>query len=364
MVTRRRVRAAALSGAAAIAVIAPVEAQRAGSGAWIGIRVDQHYQCGWQASAEWNDCDLVLEVVGVQDDGPADRGGLRPGDRLVAINGQDLTFETWNPLRTSLRPGTPVSIDVMRDEARYFVRVTPIERGPRVESGRWVAGPRAPRVRFTSSPQVLVLTLTELGGREGDAAFAITIRDTDDQTVDVQPAAVRVVDGRLRMAPIRSEMFIELPNLRGEIVGSLRGITDSTYRRAIDAVQAMARIRERMPSDVAFREKLSRIAQLGLEEVQLASAFRDTWAGAEFEPARRGLATAMDARRTGLLVTRVSAGAPAARLGLRPGDVVFEANGRPVRTVDDLAAAVGEARSPIEIHWVRRGTEMSARFPG
>jgi len=365
MVIRKRARLAALSGAAALLLFAPVRAQETRpEAAWIGIKVDQRFECAWQNSAEWNDCDLALYVLQVQDEGPAARGGLRPGDRLVAINGQDLTFASWDPLRMSLRPGTPVSIDVMRDDARHFVRVTPVPRRPENEMGRWVAGPRAPRVTAPPEPRAIVITLTQPDRDDGDATFAITIRNVDDQTVDVQPAAVRVVDGRLRMAPIRDEIFAQFPNLKTEIVGSLRGITDSSYEQAASAVRAMADIRARIPSDAEFREKLTRMAQVNLEEFALATAFRDTWAGAEFEPARRGLATAMDASRAGLLVMLVPGGTPAARLGLRPADLVFEAGGRPVRTVEDLAEAVDDADGPIVIRWVRKGEEMSARFPG
>ena len=45
----------------------------------------------------------------------------------------------------------------------------------------------------------------------------------------------------------------------------------------------------------------------------------------------------------GLVVTSVEAGGPAASAGLRQGDLIEQANSRPVRTVDELRLAVAEA---------------------
>jgi len=311
----------------------------------------------WETTENWKACDLVLHVIEVQDGGPAQTAGLEPGDRMIALDGQDLTFATWNRLRSSIRPGTPVSIDVMRDDARHFVRVTPARRTPDSDSGRWIA----PRVALERAPSAFVVTLTHIDAERG--GFALAVRDKGDQTVSVEPAALRVVDGQLRLAPLNEALFVELPNLRRELVGSLRGISDSSYAQANSAVRVMANIRARLSSDDEFRTQLTRIAQVGLDQMRLATGFRRSFAGAEFEEARRRLASAVDAQRAGLLVLRVVSGTPAARLGLVPGDLVFDAGGREVRTVSDLSGAVEAAGGSIEVRWERRGTTMSGRFP-
>jgi len=207
-----------------------------------------------------------------------------------------------------------------------------------------------------------VVTLTTLDRAEGGAAFAITVRDTEQQEVEFEPAALRVTEGKLRLVPLSEEMYGELPDLRREIVGTLRGITNSSYERASNAVQVVDNIRSRLPSDVELRERLTRIAQVGLEEVRLATTFDRSWAGALFEPAGRNLASAVEAERGGLMVVRVIANSPAGRLGLREGDIVFEAGGAPLREVKDLHWAIESAEGPLEIRWIRKGSELSATY--
>lgn len=326
-------------------------------GGWLGVRVRQNYECAWVSSDQPADCDVVIDITEVQDGGPAQIGGLLPGDRMIAINGQDLTFQTWDPLRESIRAGTPVSIDVNRDSIRYFVRVTPAVFSVGMDSGRWV-GTNRPRARSAGSDRrVFVVTLTELDRTEGGGAFVLTVRDTD-RAVAIEPAALRVLNGQLQLVPISEE----IPNLRREIVGTLRGITDSSYERAASAGQVIDQIRARLPSDQELRERLSRIAQVGLEEMRLATTFRGSWAGAQFMPARRNLASAVEAERQGLLVVRVIDNTPAAQLGLREGDIVFAANDTPIREVKELAWVVDNADGPVEIRWSRKGSLMSGTY--
>lgn len=355
----RALAAAALPGLAMLTAFGSAQAVQNDSTPppWLGIRLEQGYECVWETTESWKACHLVLHVVEVQDGGPAGRGGLEPGDRMIAINGQAVTFSTWDGLRRSIRAGTPMSIDVMRDDTRHFVRITPAVRTRDSESGRWVAR----RAVVERAPSVFVVKLTEFDEAEG-GAFAITVRNTPDQTLVVEPAALRVFDGQLRLEPLSEELFLELPNLRRELAGSLSGISDSSYEQAISAVRAMANIRARIPSDEEFRQRLTRIAQVGLERIRLATRFRRSFAGAEFEEARRRLASAVDSDREGLLVLRVISGTPAARLGLLPGDILFEADGNRVRTVRDLARAVEAGGSSVEVRWERRGTVMSDRF--
>ncbi len=355
-----------LAGIALLVCTAPVAGMQEPDrpAGWLGVRVTQNYICSWERGDPEGDCDLVLDITQVQEGGPAEVGGLLPGDRMIAINGQDLTFQTWDPLRESIRAGTPVSIDVMREDARHFARVTPRLFNRASEVGDWIGTAARGRTRVTQAGQqsVFVVTLTELDRREGGAAFAITVRDTEDEGVAFEPAALRVMDGRLRLVPISDGVSIDVPELRREIVGTLRGITDSSYERAANAVQVVEGIRARLPSDAELRERLTRIAQVGLEEIRLATTFRRSWAGAQFVSAGPGLATAVEADSEGLLVVRVIRDTPADRLGLREGDVVFEAGGKPLREVSELVWIVDSAEGDVEIKWNRRGREMSGVY--
>jgi S1-C subfamily serine protease len=63
----------------------------------------------------------------------------------------------------------------------------------------------------------------------------------------------------------------------------------------------------------------------------------------------------------GALVQSVSEGSPAARAGLREGDVIVELDGKPIRTVEDLYSVIRE-REPgqrVELMIVRDGARRS-----
>ena len=85
-------------------------------------------------------------------------------------------------------------------------------------------------------------------------------------------------------------------------------------------------------------------------------------AGAEFEEMNEGLSSYFGTDE-GALVLRVSPGTPAAQAGLRAGDVVLEADGRDVNSVDDLRSALARAQRnrprAVELEILRKGRRES-----
>lgn len=68
-------------------------------------------------------------VVGeVSEGGPADRAGLRPGDRVEAVDGR--TISTWQELARLVEesPGRPLKLAVRRDGEMRTVTVTPVAK--------------------------------------------------------------------------------------------------------------------------------------------------------------------------------------------------------------------------------------------
>jgi serine protease Do len=97
---------------------------------------------------------------------------------------------------------------------------------------------------------------------------------------------------------------------------------------------------------------------------QLASTGRVTrgWLGVSIQPLTRELATSFGLPDTnGALVSGVTEHSPAARVGLKQGDVITRYDGRAVTRVNDLPRAVAETpigrEVPIEV--IRDGKQMS-----
>jgi S1-C subfamily serine protease len=80
-----------------------------------------------------------LVVGGLADNGPAEKAGVRPGDRVVALGDEEITDlgALWRRLWSSGSPGTPVRLRLQRDDAEMVVRVQSADRA---------AFLRAPRV--------------------------------------------------------------------------------------------------------------------------------------------------------------------------------------------------------------------------
>jgi len=362
-------RLATLGAALAGLVTAPAAAQQPATRGWLGVNMTQYYECLWETNTDWKACDLVMSVDGVQPDGPAATAGIRPGDQMVALNGEAFTYESVNRLIRSIRPGAPVSIDFMRDGVRRYVHVTPAPFPPRPEAVAWVgAAGGAPRRVFVreggppATSRAFVVALTDLDEETG-GAFAITIRNTENEDVAVEPAALRIVDGELRLIELDRADIVDLSGFRDQLVVDLRLIQDSTYRKATDALQVLATIRGRLPQE-DFRRRLARLAPTRMNELRFGARLYNTFAGAEFEVASRRLASAVEAGREGLLVIRVVSGTPAARLGLRPGDVLFEAEGLPIEDLGDLRRVIDATDGALEVKWARKGVEHRGRLPG
>jgi serine protease Do len=62
---------------------------------------------------------------------------------------------------------------------------------------------------------------------------------------------------------------------------------------------------------------------------------------------------------TGVVVTQVTPGSPAAEAGMRRGDVVQEVNRKPVENVEDFGQAIEEAKSQESILFLIRRGESS-----
>jgi serine protease Do len=113
------------------------------------------------------------------------------------------------------------------------------------------------------------------------------------------------------------------------------------------------------PADAAFRERvdaLSRGESVSRPRLGIAVA-----PSAVAQRLRRSVGLS---ERDGLLVRGVEDGSPAARAGIREGDLLVEAGGRAVTDSDALAVVLAESGMPIELRIVRGDEERVVSVGG
>jgi S1-C subfamily serine protease len=260
-----------------------------------------------QASAErgWLGISFQLEedrpvVREVLPGSPAAEAGLRRGDVIVRLNGRALTGDVWT--RARWEPGDRVRLGVQRDGREQEVTVRAGERPQGLAA-----------VRSGGEPMVI----------HGDSILRL---------VRVQLDSVRAHLDTLR-----------LPSLHLEHDDSTVVIALQRARAAGEDARRQA-VRARGDAEAARR---------AISVMRPAMARRGV-AGAELSEVNPGLAEHLPADR-GLLVLDVSPGTPAARAGLRAGDVITAAGGTAVADVEALRAAVdGAEANRIVLEVVRR----------
>ena len=341
---------ALLVGAARPAVAAQQGGEEEAARGWLGIRVQWELNCSWANQERSGDCQPVLRVEQVQVDGPADRAGLEPGDRLIALNGRDLAPEREAEVLGTLRPGTLATVDVMRADVRRFFRVTPTPRPTDAERALWRGREGLAQRRGT---YVVVPRPSERPLPANGVAF--TIRGDSAGVVQIKPYSIRVEGGRVTLDEL--ERDAEAPAFAIAIdLGEYRAIRDSVFSLAREQLAKLRRLYS--PEELSERV-LSRARVRGGERKLVPIFYGRSLAGAEFEPLSRDLATHFEGVDEGLLVLRVVLGMPAARAGLRAGDVLIAAGGAECRDLADLLAALNRTVGPVAITWVRGGRVIS-----
>lgn len=332
----------------------PPEASRG----WLGIGVQELVECRADRGTRGRCAELRkrLVVSRIVVGGPADRAGLQLGDTLLALAGRRLDSGLAAPTFASLRPALPVEVRVGREGGARTLTVVPDRRptgrvtirvatpaGP--EDVRASLAPAPPRTDGPSPGVPLVLRAREGGVYQLHPRIAIVVRESegDGRYVSLEPGPeLRALqDSVFRSARRR------LDSLRRAFAGFEERLADRAARRA-DRAARPAGVIGRMPA-----------VEAPLPPLVWNAGFGRSVAGAEFEPLSRELAAFFEGAEEGLLCLRVVSGTPADRLGLRPGDVVVEAGGRPVSGIEDLRAAFRRAGGrPLGVRWIRKGRPM------
>lgn len=307
----------------------------AGSTGWVGINV--------RVTEKPGEPPLVV-IDDVWPGSPAEQAGIQPGDRVLRVNGAEISPRQFRSLSQRLQPGDPMMLVVERDGTRLDLTV--------------VSAPRPGRV--TVAPQRLRTELESVRGRmarilargEADLADSVASRISMEFESTNPRIVVEVEEGdSTRTRVIRLD---SLASVNATVVG-IRGLDDQGFvflspeRRALSPAPPV-------PDEPRETAKISpgRLPfpfTVGLNRV----------AGAEFRLMNAGLARYFEAD-TGLLVTAVAEGTPAEESGLRSGDVLVEANGEPLTSVAGLRRALTIRPDTAVLTVVRRGERLELRL--
>lgn len=329
-------------------------------------------------------CDRPPVVVSVVEDGPADRAGVRQQDTLVALDGSPLSTLEGRLALQSLESGTAVLLSVAGPEGRRELNVIPEIRTPaHVVNFEWRSadadGVREQFQMFRFPPDAedweLRTRFDSIVGEGSERTFVMFGPDSDGQ--------LRVEIVGTDSVSVLSRMDARTPETvtTGYVVESrelakrLEEVRDRTLRIARIQLDSLIRLQGRggdvviAPSLFGARwapteDELIRYQQIpgwpGFESM-LTSNRRV--AGAEFLELTTDLAEYFAGVQEGLLVLRVIPHTPAGQLGLRDGDVVIEADGGPVRSIEMFRARiVGAEGDGTAVKWIRKGVESEGRL--
>lgn len=354
-----------------------------GARGWLGVGVQELMQCRVPSAGE-DACWKRLVVSQVVVDGPADRAGVQPGDTILALNGEQLEKGISDEAFQHVKRGTVVRLEVGRGGRRSTLRVVPgewptggtvavrvpIAPGEVSVVQRPLAAPPLPTMQEGRlSPRILIRAEggglyqiepqveIRLAGPEGEAVrLQLDARETSEPGRQTRATLGR----RLRAyADADAEGAAEVWNRYVQLYPGpeLRALQDSVFRLArvrLDSLQ-----RTLLRDERQYRTLVDRVRRDASGQFAWSASFGRSVAGAEFQPLSPELAEFFQGAGEGLLCLRVIEETPAHRLGLRPGDVVIEAAGRAVASLDDLRASFRSADGRrIELKWVRKGRPM------
>ncbi|HEX6068269.1 MAG TPA: PDZ domain-containing protein [Longimicrobiaceae bacterium] len=246
----------------------------------------------------------AIRIENVYPGSPAADAGIRDGDVIVRWNGETDVERALERLR--LQPGDSVRVRVRRGNDRDRDLLIVAERKP---TEVYAVTPRREPGFFGLSPEEL--EEVQRAFRESQREMAKAFRELRmDSRMDSLSTMLRDSLGP-RLREMNDEIRLMVP--------------DGTSRTVI---------------------------ALGSRSV----------AGAEFEEMNAGLSSYFGVDR-GALVLRVAPDTPAGRAGLRPGDVVLEANDREVESIADLRTAISRAQRDrpreVELEILRKGQRQS-----
>ncbi len=286
-------------------------AQRTGAtrSGWLGV--------GYNVMVELRNgvSNVNMTVTEVVPGSPAERAGIKRGDRIVRIDGRPISAERFEGLSTSVEVGDTLRLTVTS--------------GDRERDHVLIAAPRPAQYSGTDPLQRFgrSVFITPDSARRFTRIFMDSMRISLDSMFS-DSLFLRHMPG----VRFRAPFDLQFDMLKG----------GSVFRFFGDSLGSDVRLRILRSGDMF---DFPHIEMLGMRSV----------AGAEFEPINPGLARAVKVSE-GLLVLNVAPGTPAARAGLEAGDVLTRVDGRAVAAVADFRSALsGGGEAPLKLEVIRDG---------
>lgn len=393
-----------LLASAALAVLgSPLQAQQGRPG-WIGVSLDIPTVDGRIVG------DSVV-IVGVRRDSPAERAGLRPGDRLLAVGdlrGPDDFGRLPEELR--LQAGDRVRVRVERAGRPLEVIVEAAERPEALRQGRVslsVATDSMVETMVRAMDSLRVQLLQVRGGAAGSSG--------PRSGASPRAGDFRIVSDERPLGPsapfeffvFRSEVHDSLQRAMEELTQLTRDLRSREQRRISELRRSVARLSDvDVEADQELQALRAALEEVTRESAELRAAMSDaarasaganynlpTWsspvpfwtptddpepepdppatfrpltpyllgsnmvAGAHVIDLRPELARYFDVAG-GVLVVDVAPGTPAALAGLLPGDVVTRLDQVSIRSVEELRFGISRADDALPVSLVRHGSTL------
>lgn len=178
-------------------------------------------------------------VAQVMPGGPGDKGGLKAGDVILKLNGEDIIMSSDLPHAVGrMRPGSKATMDIIRDRKRQKLQ---IEIGALAEDDAMAAGPGAP------SPNAPAATDNRLG------IAVVELTDEQKKSLDVPTGVVvrEVRPGPGAMIGLRPGDVIT--NLNNRVVKSAADFAEIASNLPANRSVSMRVIRQGRASYITFR---------------------------------------------------------------------------------------------------------------